>query len=1084
VSAQAQIKILFLAANPQDITRLQIDEEMRAIDQALRMTEYRDRFDLRSHWAVRYSDLQELFLRYRPHIVHFSGHGSPVGEIILQSEHGIHPVSAKALSSLFSILKDNIHCVVLNACYSEVQAAAIAEHIDCVIGMSDAIGDTASINFAAAFYRALGYRRSVKAAFDLGCNEISLANLPDKDIPHLLAAHSDPAQVTFVTPEEGAAVRDAAPAPGERTVSAGHDINSSVIITGDNVVYYGSVETLNIASAVFLAPPPGGQVEPKVLLWTYLNQVVADTATLDLAGVARQTAHDPHPMRLNLAAIYTELSIWQTAEVAGDDDQQQAVPAGHMEAYESALAFVDRTRYAVLLGDPGSGKTTFANFLTLCLAGELLGLDQANLARLGQEWTAGALLPVHIVLRTFSAWLGENRTQRPGDLLWSYIVHRMGQSLTEFADLLKKHLLEEGGLLVLDGLDEAPGSHDREICKTALLAFRRQFPRVRMLLTGRTYSYLHQNWRLPGFADALLTPLNDQQIDRFIDRWYAYRDRALTRAEIGESKAGANLLKQNIRRSRRLRELASQPLLLTLMVTLHTRYGSGLPEQCEDLYGASVNLLLEWWERSKQAVDQNDQLLMQTVSAAEWFQIPPERIEQALEELAFLVHRDQVAQTNRAKIAESQVVAALLKAAGPDTRPARVIEYIRERTGLLVNRGVGIYSFLHRTFQEYMAARYLARTGFPKQLVELAAEDLVRWREVVLLAAVRVARSEADRAWALADRLCPYPYHVEQVNAATDQTGQLAILAGQVLTETGVHKMAALDAVERQILARVVTWLVNLLDLNYLPSVDRTAAGAALGRLGDPRAGVGLRQDGVPDILWVRLDGKRIPSRSQVSLPNQITTPYAISRYPVTVSQYQAFIDAGGYARLDYWTQAGWAWRQAAGVTSPQTYTHIFQTSNHPQVGVSWYEAVAFCNWLSAQLGQRIALPTEPQWEYAARHPDDRFYPWGEAFIPSVCNMRDTNIGHTSAVGIFPAGDAACGAADMAGNVWEWCRTCWRSDSAAYTPAVDDDLARGERRVLRGGSFTNERRLLRTTQRHRNHPDHRALNVGFRVVAL
>src|SRR5262245_42609469 len=99
------------------------------------MTEYRDRFDLRVHGAVHYSDLQELLLRYRPHIVHFSGHGSQDSQIILQSDNGAHPVSADALSSLFTILKDNLRCVVLNACYSAEQAQSIAVHIDCVIGM-------------------------------------------------------------------------------------------------------------------------------------------------------------------------------------------------------------------------------------------------------------------------------------------------------------------------------------------------------------------------------------------------------------------------------------------------------------------------------------------------------------------------------------------------------------------------------------------------------------------------------------------------------------------------------------------------------------------------------------------------------------------------------------------------------------------------------------------------------------------------------------------------------------------------------------------------------------------------------------
>ena len=148
---------------------------MRSIDQALRVAKYRDAFELEQAHAVRVGDLQGLLMRYEPHIVHFSGHGSPEGEIILEDEVGrIQAVSARALTTTFALLKDNIRCVVLNACFSQIQATAIAEHIDCVVGMSTAIGDKAAINFAAAFYQALAYGRDVKTAFGLGCNQIDI----------------------------------------------------------------------------------------------------------------------------------------------------------------------------------------------------------------------------------------------------------------------------------------------------------------------------------------------------------------------------------------------------------------------------------------------------------------------------------------------------------------------------------------------------------------------------------------------------------------------------------------------------------------------------------------------------------------------------------------------------------------------------------------------------------------------------------------------------------------------------------------------------------------------------------------------
>jgi len=196
---QRPICVLFLAANPKQTDRLRLDEEVRAIDQALRMTKFRDRFIIEQSWAVRVTDLQDLLLRYSPDIVHFSGHGSSAGELIFENNDGSsQPATAGALDQLFRTLKDNIRCVVLNACYSTQQAASIAEVIDCVVGMSDAVSDEAAIDFAAAFYRALGYGRDVQTAFALGIGQIMLSGQNGHDAPQLLSQRNLAPQLTFV----------------------------------------------------------------------------------------------------------------------------------------------------------------------------------------------------------------------------------------------------------------------------------------------------------------------------------------------------------------------------------------------------------------------------------------------------------------------------------------------------------------------------------------------------------------------------------------------------------------------------------------------------------------------------------------------------------------------------------------------------------------------------------------------------------------------------------------------------------------------------------------------------------------------
>ncbi|WP_437521551.1 HEAT repeat domain-containing protein [Sorangium sp. So ce726] len=179
--------LLFLGANPSSTTRLALDREAREIGQRLRASELRDAFRLEQAWAVRATDLQECLLRYRPTIVHFSGHGSSLGELCLDNAAGqATPVKNEVLTRLFHVLRRDIRCVVLNACFSEAQARAISTHIDCVIGMNTAINDDSAIAFAGAFYQALGYGEDVRTAFDLGCLQIDLAGMKNADAPRLL----------------------------------------------------------------------------------------------------------------------------------------------------------------------------------------------------------------------------------------------------------------------------------------------------------------------------------------------------------------------------------------------------------------------------------------------------------------------------------------------------------------------------------------------------------------------------------------------------------------------------------------------------------------------------------------------------------------------------------------------------------------------------------------------------------------------------------------------------------------------------------------------------------------------------------
>jgi CHAT domain len=178
--------VLFLAANPKDTEPLRLGEEVRRIDESLRRSKQRDKFKLTQRWAVQIPDLHRAFLDENPNIVHFSGHGSKRGRIYLEDKIGMgQEVKPEALANFFALFKDHVSCVVLNACYAEIQANEIVRHIPYVVGMNNAIPDKAAIEFSEAFYDALGSGRDFEFAFKLGCSAIELHDLNAEQVPVL-----------------------------------------------------------------------------------------------------------------------------------------------------------------------------------------------------------------------------------------------------------------------------------------------------------------------------------------------------------------------------------------------------------------------------------------------------------------------------------------------------------------------------------------------------------------------------------------------------------------------------------------------------------------------------------------------------------------------------------------------------------------------------------------------------------------------------------------------------------------------------------------------------------------------------------
>lgn len=192
-------KILLLAANPPSTQPLALDEEVRAISEALSASSDGEKIEFVTNWATRVPDLQKCLLEQKPTIVQFSGHASASGEILLHSDHGVrHAVAPAAIAGLFRLLHDNVRLVVFNVCHSQAVAEAAAQEIDgCVIGMNTEIGDEAARMFAAAFYRALARDCSVGQAFELGRNALELAKIPEEKTPCLCTRTGVDANAVF-----------------------------------------------------------------------------------------------------------------------------------------------------------------------------------------------------------------------------------------------------------------------------------------------------------------------------------------------------------------------------------------------------------------------------------------------------------------------------------------------------------------------------------------------------------------------------------------------------------------------------------------------------------------------------------------------------------------------------------------------------------------------------------------------------------------------------------------------------------------------------------------------------------------------
>jgi len=468
-----------------------------------------------------------------------------------------------------------------------------------------------------------------------------------------------------------------------------------------------------------------------------------------------------------------------------------------------------------------------------------------------------------------------------------------------------------------------------------------------------------------------------------------------------------------------------------------------------------------------------------------------EELYERLAALAYSVHDSSNEGERTAEIKEGLLL-EYLRPLGKYRREV-IASYLCENAGVLVAPGQRgeeeVFHFAHRTFQEYLAAAHLVGLYEKEENFGKVREAIVGKPEVWRVPCGFVGDVLADTGrkadlWILLDDLL----EGESPKEGSDPSWWKVWLGGTIALEQEIYAPEkAIRGGERSTRKRLEEWLVALLETGQaLPPVERAYCGRVLGLLGDPRPGVGLRKDGLPEIAWCEITapegGKFVmgakseedSSRRKVKLGYS----FKMAKYLITYGQYQSFVDSGEYDKLEWWE----GFRQEPQKLRGQNNEY----ANHPRDNVSWYQAVAFTRWLTAKYraagvlkeGEEVRLPTEQEWEYAARGTDERQYPYGNEFDATKGNTNETKIGSSSAVGSFPDGVSPFGVLDMSGNLLEWCLNKY---SKPQEIAVD---ASGDTRVLRGGSFDYFQAFASCVSRFSYDPNPGYRSCGFRVVVV
>ncbi len=804
-------------------------------------------------------------------------------------------------------------------------------------------------------------------------------------------------------------------------------------------------------------PASDGETPPPLVLpdsiSLYLRRLSNETAYIRLLGMGRNLQIDLPiseayvPLQTTLRLSLEQNATERFKPVA--EEQERRIDLG--QVFQQAALRDERG--VVLLGEPGSGKTTGARQIAW------------RLANGGQTAAEELGLPASItpVLLRFRNLTNEMLKEKNGlQLLLDSETHcdNVRETLQNPGQILWEET--PGGLLwILDGLDEVVDPAARiKVAEWVSKAINERLDDW-FLVTCRFQGYFRDGVPLgPRFIEFHVRPLDEAQVERFIHDWFhaAYgkmHGAGHTAVELAEVDCG-QLLKILVLPEYhlgRMRELATNPLLLTILcIVFHQE--RRLPTGRAELYAHCVRVLLEHWRRGLYAT--YDAKAAQSVLAriAWWMHQQQDRASAPLADLT-----DEAAR-GLADVAESS---------GLGRDGEAFVKRMREEAGILAmsGDGTGRCGFLHLSFQEYLASEYAASENQSGFLAQHASESW--WREVALLS-LRGSRSYCESFF--------------RALLAADVAENNADLFDRCLTEA-LHPVAspfleALHCADGKPVGAILRLLRNLVKnlttgerqeleqicRDLVVSSDSPSASFAreiLGELGVslPKTGPQTYLHKRTGITFIEIPAGEFQMGENPSHLVRLTKPFWLAKYPVTNSQYELFLKS---------TSAG------AKKTQPEYRDdRRFNQPEQPVVGVSWDDAQAYCQWTGCR------LPTEAEWEYACRAGSEHAFCFGddESLLGDYAWFYANSNGQTQPVGTKKPN--ALGLHDMHGNVWEWCQDWY---GKYPTELAVDPLGPpyGSSRVCRGGGWRLEESNCRSGARDRSNKDYRLNDLGFRVA--